>query len=432
MIEKLLYICPICFTEDGIKTVGKKISCIKCGAILKRSGDKLDINGEKKSYAEWYSVIKNFELKPIVMEDEKLKMEKDEVIYKKSKTAILRQGKNRLLHYGFGRIFSYLELPTEIDRGNVLLTNKRMIFNNGKEQRSWKLEDLRCVTTNSKYFEFKVKDEPFYQLHFLEETALKYDECIKKILERFYKENFYKEIIEFQPKIIFRNSKVEKKTVRISKKISSFTDRKSSNVQLNVATLWENILGGFIKFVFRQFFKIYNKTKIIGEENIPKTGPFIILINHEGYFDPMILMSYFKRKVSFLTKNTAYSSGFLRWVMKFFRSIPVRRYEIDPSVIRNIMKILSRGDAIGIFPEGERTWDGEMLPFKRGTLKFLIVSKMPIIVCKIEGSYHFLPRWEHKIMRWKVTAKINKPISLDFDVNQIDEAEKFLKDIFKN
>ncbi|MDZ7262462.1 MAG: 1-acyl-sn-glycerol-3-phosphate acyltransferase, partial [candidate division KSB1 bacterium] len=218
---------------------------------------------------------------------------------------------------------------------------------------------------------------------------------------------------EFQPRIVFAD---QKKTWRKRTKDLIPTDKGSLKVRF-----LDTMVFAIIKTLAYPVFRYYLGARLLGKENIPRRGPFILIVNHEGYFDSFFLIALLKRKVAFFAKNTEFKSGFFRWILRVFRAIPVRRYEIDPSVIRNAIKLLSQGHPVGIFIEGERTWDGEFLPPKRGVVKFLLRANVPIVPCLIRGSFECMPRWEHRIRRTPVKMVLGKPFKLREKEGDLEE-----------
>ena len=89
-------------------------------------------------------------------------------------------------------------------------------------------------------------------------------------------------------------------------------------------------------------------------------------------------------------------------------AFPVRRYQTDVVAVRNALRVLQKGHLLGVFPEGERSWDGQMLPFKQGTLRLMLAAGKPIIPVGISGIYELMPRWTHRIKRVPVRIKRGK------------------------
>lgn len=152
------------------------------------------------------------------------------------------------------------------------------------------------------------------------------------------------------------------------------------------------------------------RTRISGKENIPKTGPFLLLPNHQSVLDPLIVQAACPRTVFAMTKSTQFAKPFMRWLLPRLGAFPTRRYRVDPQSVRVTLRELGRGRGVGIYPEGERSWDGSMQPLRRGTVRVLLKSGVPIIPCGITGSYDVWPRWSRRPRRCPVHIKFGEPI----------------------
>ena len=65
---------------------------------------------------------------------------------------------------------------------------------------------------------------------------------------------------------------------------------------------------------------------------------------------------------------------------------------------------------MGIYPEGERSWDGTLQPFRQGTIRLLLKAGVPIVPCGLDGSYDVWPRWSRRVRRRRVRLRFGKPI----------------------
>jgi 1-acyl-sn-glycerol-3-phosphate acyltransferase len=138
-----------------------------------------------------------------------------------------------------------------------------------------------------------------------------------------------------------------------------------------------------------------------------------------------------RRRISFFTKSTSFANRVLQPIFRAYRSLPNRRYEVDPQVIRQALRIIKRGNCLGIFPEGERTWDGRLLPFKYNTIKFLLSVQIPIVIVTIKGAFNVLPRWSHRLNQGKIEIEVQRCFSLIPKRWQIEELKKELELYFK-
>ena len=118
------------------------------------------------------------------------------------------------------------------------------------------------------------------------------------------------------------------------------------------------------------------RPKIEGRENIPRQGPFFLIANHQSVLDPILIQANCPRIVHSFTKSTQFSSGAVaRWLLPRINAIPTRRYRVDPQVVRTALRLLEEGEAVCIYPEGERSWDGLLQPLRRGTVRLILKGR---------------------------------------------------------
>lgn len=152
------------------------------------------------------------------------------------------------------------------------------------------------------------------------------------------------------------------------------------------------------------------RLQVVGKENIPPSGPFILVGNHQSYLDPIIVQIACRRPLHAFTKSTQFSGRFMGWALPRINAIPTRRYRIDPQVVRSALRVLARGECVGIYPEGERSWDATLQPFRRGTIRLILKAGVPVVPCGLAGSYDVLPRWSGKILRRDVRLEFGVPL----------------------
>ena len=91
-------------------------------------------------------------------------------------------------------------------------------------------------------------------------------------------------------------------------------------------------------------------------------------------------------------------------------AIPTRRYRIEPQAVRVVLRRLSEGEAVGVYPEGERSWNAQLQPFRRGTIRLLLKAGVPVIPCGLAGAYDVMPRWSKTIRRRRIRVEFGQPI----------------------
>jgi 1-acyl-sn-glycerol-3-phosphate acyltransferase len=171
-----------------------------------------------------------------------------------------------------------------------------------------------------------------------------------------------------------------------------------------------DIIYATIMFCIKTGLRLKYRIHVEGVDNVPRKGPAVFICNHTSVADSFFIGCFLPRKIYFMAKSTEYASAPVRFFLYLSRTFPVRRYDIDPVSLRNAMRVLSFGGLVGIYPEGERTWDGQMLPFRTGTIRFLLAAGVPIIPAGITGAFENQPRWGGKIAGPDVRLSIGRPI----------------------
>ena len=157
-----------------------------------------------------------------------------------------------------------------------------------------------------------------------------------------------------------------------------------------------------------------------GREHLPQGGPTVIVANHVCYLDPVFLTAAADRYIRYLTTAEMIRTSFGRWLFARLGSIPVRRYRTDAAGVRALLTVLKEKEIVGIFPEGERSWDGNPLPVPEAVKKVLVRLDASIIPARIEGSYAVYPRWSGRPLPGRVTIRFLPPIQSPFTPEAVD------------
>ena len=147
-----------------------------------------------------------------------------------------------------------------------------------------------------------------------------------------------------------------------------------------------------------------------GTANVPPTGPFLLICNHQSNLDPILIQAVCPRIVHAMAKSSQFAAPVIGGIMKRLYSFPVRRYHPDPQAVRHVLRSLARGEPVAIYIEGERTWDGRLQAPRLGTVRLLLKAGVPVVPCTISGSYQAWPRWHRRIRLRPVTIRFGPPI----------------------
>jgi 1-acyl-sn-glycerol-3-phosphate acyltransferase len=116
------------------------------------------------------------------------------------------------------------------------------------------------------------------------------------------------------------------------------------------------------------FMRRYFKLEVSGEHNIPLSGPFILTPVHRSRWDPFMVYCAVTRRLLYFMTSHDEVVGLQGWFMRRLGAFPIKVHRPSPSVIRSCRELLSRGDALVIFPEGNLFYyePGEVHPLKPG------------------------------------------------------------------
>jgi len=141
---------------------------------------------------------------------------------------------------------------------------------------------------------------------------------------------------------------------------------------------------------------------------LPQKGAFLILGNHTNNFDGLFLQCLSPRLIRFVVTDTVFRHKALSRILHFAGYIPIRKHTSDSRAIRQIMHLVSQGSAIGIFPEGMRSWDGKTRPFENATFRLIQVLRIPVYAVRFKGAYLSEPRWADTKRHGLIEAEVFK------------------------
>jgi 1-acyl-sn-glycerol-3-phosphate acyltransferase len=120
-------------------------------------------------------------------------------------------------------------------------------------------------------------------------------------------------------------------------------------------------------------------------------GPYIFTPNHQSNFDIAALLGYLPGNNRFATKRELFSEPILGTVLRTMGMIPIDRDNPGES-IRRLNKPNEEGFSVIIFPEGTRSNDGRLLPFRKGAFVAAIHNGLPIVPVVCKGTSHIMPK----------------------------------------
>jgi 1-acyl-sn-glycerol-3-phosphate acyltransferase len=151
---------------------------------------------------------------------------------------------------------------------------------------------------------------------------------------------------------------------------------------------------------------------IFGYENLDKTQSYIYVSNHSSLFDIPVILASVKDNVRIIYKKELEKIPIFGWGLAVSPYIAIQR--ADPrnalSSLDEAIKSIKEGDSVLVYPEGTRSRDGKLQPFKRGAFLLASRSEKPIIPIAIIGTYDIMPPKTFYINSTNVKVIIHPPI----------------------
>src|SRR2546422_914990 len=131
------------------------------------------------------------------------------------------------------------------------------------------------------------------------------------------------------------------------------------------STLLNHFLYDITRVHIMSLFTLGFSYRFEGGRHIPANGPALLIANHESFFDPVAIGLTTRRRLHYLARKTLFKGVFGSYLRRV-NSVPVDREGVAKEGLKTIIGLLEEGKAVLVFPEGERTWNGQMQELKPG------------------------------------------------------------------
>ena len=160
-----------------------------------------------------------------------------------------------------------------------------------------------------------------------------------------------------------------------------------------------------------------------GLENIPVSGPAVLICNHVSFVDALILTAACRRPIRFVMDHHIFRWPIFSFVFKANRAIPIASEKENPALkhkaFDDVSQALAAGELVGIFPEGRITATGEMSAFRPGITQIITRTPVPVIPMALTGLWGsilsrkdgaaFSKPWKARPFR-KIVLKVGAPV----------------------
>ena len=168
------------------------------------------------------------------------------------------------------------------------------------------------------------------------------------------------------------------------------------------------------------FLKLFFRWRLLGAQNIPKSGPVIVACNHISYFDPLChayMIDRAGRKCRFFAKSELWKNPFLRFVLTHAHQIPVERGSGESGPVEKAIEWLGRGELVVIYPEATITTNLDLTPMqgKTGVGRVALATGASVVPVAVWGSHWVRPKKRKPVMKFRrlIALKAGEPLRFD-------------------
>jgi len=154
------------------------------------------------------------------------------------------------------------------------------------------------------------------------------------------------------------------------------------------------------------------RVRTVGLEKLDAARTYIFMSNHVSNIDPPLLMPLIPRRTSIMAKKELFSYPLLGKTMRLGSLVPVDRGNRDAGIaaVRAASEVIRSGINMTIYIEGKRSFDGKLLPFKKGPFYLAEETGVPVVPVTIVGTHYVMPKARFSIKPGAVTVIFHDPI----------------------
>jgi 1-acyl-sn-glycerol-3-phosphate acyltransferase len=154
------------------------------------------------------------------------------------------------------------------------------------------------------------------------------------------------------------------------------------------------------------------RVEIIGLDRLDQTQSYIFMGNHVSNLDPPIQIPIIPKRTSVMVKKELFKTPILGPAMRMASLVPVDRGNRDAGIdaVRAAKAVVEQGINMTIYVEGHRSFDGKLIPFKKGPFYLAMECGVPVVPMTIVGTHYAMPKGRFSIKPGPVTVIFHTPI----------------------
>jgi 1-acyl-sn-glycerol-3-phosphate acyltransferase len=154
------------------------------------------------------------------------------------------------------------------------------------------------------------------------------------------------------------------------------------------------------------------RVEMIGMERLEPNATYVFMVNHVSNIDPPLLLPRIPGRTSVMAKQELFRLPILGRAMRLGSLVPVDRGNRDAGIaaVRAAEAVVKKGIHMTIFVEGHRSFDGKMLPFKKGPFYLAEQCQVPVVPMTITGTHYVMPKGRFSLKPGLVSMIFHQPI----------------------
>jgi len=155
------------------------------------------------------------------------------------------------------------------------------------------------------------------------------------------------------------------------------------------------------------------RVETVGLDQLDAAGTYIFMSNHVSNLDPPILIPLIPRRTSVMVKKELFTYPILGRAMRMGSLVPVDRGNRDAGIeaVKAAKQVIGQGLNMTIYVEGKRSFDGKLLPFKKGPFYLAMECGVPVVPVTIAGTHYAMPKKRFAIRPGTVKVIFHEPIA---------------------